>query len=97
MMLELVNCQLKLFVSLGETLATMEETEFSQHVEALATKRLEKPKKLSVRNGRFWSEILSQHFNFDRDEIEVISFVIKMICSIATCLAGCLLEVPDKG
>ena len=49
----------------------MDETEFRQHVEALATKRLEKPKKLSVRNGRYWSEILSQHFNFDRDEIEV--------------------------
>ena len=70
-MLELVYCQLKLFVSCGETLATMEETEFSQHVEALATKRLEKPKKLSVRNGRYWSEILSQHYNFHRDDIEV--------------------------
>ena len=49
----------------------MEENEFNQHVEALATKRLEKPKKLSVRNGRYWSEILSQHYNFDRDQIEV--------------------------
>ena len=56
---------------LGDSLATMDEAEFSQHVEALATKRLEKPKKLSVRNGRYWSEILSQHYNFDRDEIEV--------------------------
>ena len=45
--------------------------EFNQHVEALATKRLEKPKKLSVRNGRYWSEILSQHYNFSRDEVEV--------------------------
>ena len=86
-----------MYCSLSESLASMDETEFSQHVEALATKRLEKPKKLSVRNGRFWSEILSQHFNFDRDEIEVISFVIKMICSISTCLAGCLLKVTDKG
>ena len=49
----------------------MDENEFNQHVEALATKRLEKPKKLSVRNGRYWSEILSQHYNFDRDQIEV--------------------------
>jgi len=57
--------------SLEETLTSMEETEFNQHVEALATKRLEKPKKLSVRNGRYWSEILSQHYNFNRDEIEV--------------------------
>ena len=53
------------------TLASMEDEEFRQHVEALASKRLEKPKKLSVRNGRYWSEILSQHYNFNRDEIEV--------------------------
>ena len=57
--------------SLEEKLQKMEETEFQQHVEALASKRLEKPKKLGVRNGRFWSEILSQHYNFDRDQIEV--------------------------
>jgi insulysin len=54
-----------------ETLEGMEETEFASHVEALATKRLEKPKKLSVSNGRYWSEILSQHYNFDRDTVEV--------------------------
>ena len=52
----------------------MDENEFNQHVEALATKRLEKPKKLSVRIGRYWSEILSQHYNFDRDQIEVWRF-----------------------
>ena len=70
-MLVQVYYQLKFFVSLGETLATMEETEFSQHVESLATKRLDKPKRLSVRNGRYLSEILSQHYNFHRDDIEV--------------------------
>merc|ERR1712228_604451 len=57
--------------SVDKSLEEMEDEEFKQHVEALATKRLEKPKKLSVRNGRYWSEILSQHYNFDRDEIEV--------------------------
>ena len=60
-------------LSLEDKLDKMEETEFQQHVEALASKRLEKPKKLGVRNGRFWSEILSQHYNFDRDQIEVSS------------------------
>ena len=54
-----------------KTFEEMEEAEYRQHVEALAHKRLEKPKKLSVRNGRYWSEILSQHYNFNRDEIEV--------------------------
>lgn len=54
-----------------KTFEDMEDSEYKQHVEALAHKRLEKPKKLSVRNGRYWSEILSQHYNFNRDEIEV--------------------------
>ena len=49
----------------------MNEDEFSSHVEALATKRLEKPKKMSVKNGKYWSEILSKHLNFDRDTVEV--------------------------
>jgi len=57
--------------SVNKSLEEMEDDEFKQHVEALATKRLEKPKKMGVRNGRFWSEILSQHYNFNRDEIEV--------------------------
>ena len=49
----------------------MSDEEYSAHIEALATARLEKPKKLSVKNGRYWSEILSQHYNFDRDNVEV--------------------------
>ena len=56
---------------LEASLQEMEDTEFQTQVEALATKRLEKPKKLSVRNGRYWSEILSQHYHFDRDSVEV--------------------------
>ena len=39
---------------------------FLKHVEALATKRLEKPKKLSSQNNEYWSEIESQQYNFDR-------------------------------
>jgi len=56
---------------LEESLEALSQEEFQAHVDALATKRLEKPKKLSVRNGRYWSEILSQHFNFERDKVEV--------------------------
>ena len=50
----------------------MTAEEFSSHVEALATKRLEKPKKMSAKNGKYWSEILSKHLNFNRDIVEVI-------------------------
>lgn len=57
--------------SLDQELQQLTAEEFNTQVEALATKRLEKPKKLSVRNGRYWSEILSQHYNFDRDAREV--------------------------
>jgi len=56
---------------LQDALDNMSQEEFKAHVEALAIKRLEKPKKLSVRNGRYWSEILSQHYNFERDKVEV--------------------------
>ena len=44
----------------------MEAATFTKHVEALATKRLEKPKKLSSQNNQYWGEIESQQYNFDR-------------------------------
>jgi insulysin len=49
----------------------MTSEEFERHKEALAAQRLEKPKKLSVLSARFWSEITSQQYNFDRANIEV--------------------------
>jgi len=39
---------------------------FQKHVTALAVKRLEKPKKMSTQNARYWSEIVNQLYNFDR-------------------------------
>ena len=44
----------------------MSEEEFKNHVEALAVKRLEKPKKLSSECMRHWGEIVSRQYNFDR-------------------------------
>ncbi|XP_071090018.1 insulin-degrading enzyme-like [Haliotis cracherodii] len=49
----------------------MSEEEFDKHVKALAAKRLEKPKKLSVLNGKYWGEIISEQYHFDRDNVEV--------------------------
>merc|ERR1712037_299718 len=69
---EYLDSRIEAFLgSLEKSLGELEEEEFKKQVEALATKRLERPKKLSVRNGRYWSEILSQHYNFDRDAVEV--------------------------
>ena len=42
---------------------------FDKHVEALSTKRLELPKKLSAQNAKYWGEIVSQQYNFDRGEV----------------------------
>ena len=44
----------------------MSEEEYSNHVEALAVKRLDRPKKLSMECGKHWGEILSRQYNFDR-------------------------------
>lgn len=49
----------------------MTQEEFHRHKTALAAQRLEKPKKLSALSARFWSEITSQQYNFDRANIEV--------------------------
>lgn len=50
----------------------MTEESFQKHVMALAAKRLEKPKKISGQQSRYWGEIVSQQFNFDRDNLEVV-------------------------
>lgn len=52
-------------------LETMSDEEFQKHMNALATKRLEQPKKLTSQNAKYWSEIVSQHYNFNRDNLEV--------------------------
>lgn len=40
--------------------------EFEKHKSALATKRLEKPKKLSAMAAKYWGEISSEQYHFDR-------------------------------
>ncbi|KAF4527050.1 hypothetical protein B566_EDAN001599 [Ephemera danica] len=61
----------KFLFSLEEYLEKMGTEEFERHKQALAAQRLEKPKKLSARTARYWSEINSQQYNFERDIIEV--------------------------
>ncbi|XP_060069479.1 insulin-degrading enzyme-like [Ylistrum balloti] len=57
--------------SMDAYIKDMTEESFQKHVTALAAKRLEKPKKISGQQSRYWGEIVSQQFNFDRDDIEV--------------------------
>lgn len=63
MLTEIYCCQ--------DYIVDMTSEEFERHKEALAAQRLEKPKKLSVLSARFWLEITSQQYNFDRANIEV--------------------------
>ena len=53
-------------LSLQTLIQEMDDVTFKKHIEALATKRLEKPKKLSSQNSIYWGEIESQQYNFDR-------------------------------
>lgn len=57
--------------SIGEYLNNLTEDEVRMHIKALASKRLEVPKKLTTQNSKYWVEITCQMYNFDRDNIEV--------------------------
>ena len=47
----------------------MKEEEFEKYKDSLAIQRLEKPKKLSAEALKYWSEITSQQYNFDRGKL----------------------------
>ena len=49
----------------------MSTEEFERHKTALAVRRQEKPKQLSHRAVRYWSEIMTGEYLFNRDEVEV--------------------------
>uniref|UniRef100_A0A8C9VPF6 Insulin-degrading enzyme n=1 Tax=Scleropages formosus TaxID=113540 RepID=A0A8C9VPF6_SCLFO len=44
----------------------MSEEAFQKHIQALAIRRLDKPKKLAAECAKYWGEIISQQYNFDR-------------------------------
>ena len=46
----------------------MNDEAFQKHIQALAIRRLDKPKKLSAECAKYWGEIISQQYNFDRGE-----------------------------
>lgn len=47
------------------------DEEFETHKTTLATRKLEKPKQLAKLTSKFWSEISSRYYNFERVEMEV--------------------------
>lgn len=58
-------------VTMSDYIRNLSQEEFLRHREALAAHRLEKPKRLGARTARYWLEINSQQYNFDRANIEV--------------------------
>lgn len=67
-----VDDRVEAFLHHMETvIRNMSQEEYDKHVGALATKRMEKTKKINEQNMKYWSEIISNTYNFDRDEIEV--------------------------
>ncbi|KAM3913652.1 insulin-degrading enzyme isoform 1-T1 [Leptodactylus fuscus] len=49
----------------------MKDEAFQKHIQALALRRLDKPKKLVAECAKYWGEIISQQYQFDRDNVEV--------------------------
>lgn len=60
------NIDLSFYCLFQTFIEELSEEAFNNHVEALVTKRLEKPKKIWSQNNRYWSEITCQQYNFDR-------------------------------
>ncbi|KAI5707248.1 hypothetical protein M8J75_016018 [Diaphorina citri] len=67
-----VDSRIEAFLAqMKDLISNMPDEEFQSHKEALSAQRLEKPKKLSGLSSRFWLEITTQQYNFDRANIEV--------------------------
>ncbi|XP_066457093.1 insulin-degrading enzyme isoform X2 [Eleutherodactylus coqui] len=57
--------------TMEKSLEEMTEEAFQKHIQALALQRLDKPKKLSAECAKYWGEIISQQYHFERDNVEV--------------------------
>ncbi|XP_073541342.1 insulin-degrading enzyme isoform X2 [Phyllobates terribilis] len=57
--------------TMEKCLEEMTDEAFQKHIQALALRRLDKPKKLSAECAKYWGEIISQQYHFDRDNVEV--------------------------
>lgn len=54
--------------TMEKSVEEMGEEAFQKHIQALAIRRLDKPKKLAAECAKYWGEIISQQYNFDRGE-----------------------------
>ena len=54
--------------TMEKSVEEMSEEAFQKHIQALAIRRLDKPKKLAAECAKYWGEIISQQYNFDRGQ-----------------------------
>lgn len=59
--------------TMEKSLEEMSDEAFQKHIQALAIRRLDKPKKLSAECAKHWGEIISQQYNFDRGEAHSVA------------------------
>jgi secreted Zn-dependent insulinase-like peptidase len=58
-------------ITMEKSIEDMTEEAFQKHIQALAIRRLDKPKKLSAECAKYWGEIISQQYNFDRGKVKI--------------------------
>ena len=67
-----VEDRIDTFLSEFETTITqMTDQEFSNHVQAVSLRKLEKPKRVSQECSKYWGEISSKQYHFHRAKVEV--------------------------
>ncbi|XP_076308150.1 insulin-degrading enzyme-like isoform X2 [Tachypleus tridentatus] len=67
-----VDSRVEAFLAhMEDYLSQMTEEDFKAHKDSLAAHLLERPKNMSQQSDRYWSEISSQQYNFDRENVEV--------------------------
>uniref|UniRef100_A0A3P9HT61 Insulin-degrading enzyme n=1 Tax=Oryzias latipes TaxID=8090 RepID=A0A3P9HT61_ORYLA len=59
--------------SIEQALTEMSEEVFQKHIQALAVRRLDKPKNLSAESAKYWAEITSQKYHFHRGQCRGLS------------------------
>lgn len=57
-------------LTMEKVIEDMTEEAFQKHIQALAIRRLDKPKKLSAECAKYWGEIISQQYNYDRGNVK---------------------------
>lgn len=70
----------------------MSEEAFQKHIQALAIRRLDKPKKLSAECSKHWGEIISQQYNFDRGGLPPALSV--LLCLPSSQTSSCVSPSP---